>query len=131
VSRLQDYLWAGPVSLAAVPLAAAARLTGGRVRVTAGVLEAAGGVLRPLLGRAIPGFPISAITLGHVVLAADETALERTRAHERVHVRQYELWGLLFPFVYLAASLAAFVRGRGVYAENVFETEAARESSSA
>ena len=122
------YAWAGPVSIAAAPLVAAARLTGGRVRVTSGVLEAAGGILGPLLRRGVPGFPISAITLGHVVLAASERSLAETRAHERVHVRQYEAWGPLFPLVYVGASVAALVRGRGPYAGNVFETRAARES---
>ena len=130
MSRFAAYLWAAPVSVVAAPLVVAARLTGGRVRVTGGVLEAAGGVLRPVLGRAVPGFPISAITLGHVVLAATESALVDTRAHERVHVHQYEVWGPLFPLLYLASSVVALVRGRGVYSDNAFEIQAARSTSS-
>jgi hypothetical protein len=91
-------------------------------------VEASGGVLGPLLGRAVPGFPIAAITLGHVVLASGARELAETRAHERVHVRQYETWGPIFPLLYLASSAAALLRGRGVHAENVFERQASRES---
>ncbi len=126
--RLPAYLWAGPVSLLALPLAAAGAATGGRMRAVGGVLEAGGGVLRPLLSKAVPGFPIRAITLGHVVLGAGERDLRECRAHERVHVRQYERWGLLFPLLYLGSSLAALARGRRIYADNAFERQAARES---
>jgi hypothetical protein len=121
-------LWAGPVTAAALPFVAAAAATGGRVRVCGGVVEAEGGVLRPLLARAVPGFPIAAITLGHVVLATCDRARAETRAHERVHVRQYERWGLLFPLLYLASSAAALVRGREAHGGNVFEKQAFRES---
>jgi hypothetical protein len=117
-------LWAAPVSLAglaAVPLALA---TGGRVRVVRGVVEVSGGLLRPLLSRGNPWFPIQAITLGHVVLGVSADALARCRVHERVHVRQYERWGPIFPLLYLASSAAALGRGRGGYAGNAFEREA-------
>jgi len=128
VRRLPAYLWAGPVSLAALPLAAAAVLTGGRVRIEDGILEAGGGVLRPLLSRGLPWFPIRAITLGHVVLGAGEEELAECRAHERVHVAQYERWGFLFPVVYGASSLAALVRGGSPYADNAYERQAVRRS---
>ena len=131
MKRPAAYLWAAPVSVAALPLVALALVTRGRARRRAGILEASGGALRGLLTRAVPGFPIAAITLGHVVLAASEAALAESRAHERVHVQQYETWGPLFPFLYLASSVVALARGRGVYSGNAFETEAARESSSA
>ena len=126
--RAAAYLWAAPVSLAALPAALLGAATGGRVRIHDGVLEAGGGVLRPLLTRAVPGFAISAITFGHVVLGAGVDALVETRAHERVHVRQYERWGALFLPLYLLASLLALARGRSVYAGNAFERQAERES---
>ena len=129
--RLPAYLWAGPVSLAALPLVAAAAATGGRARIDDGVLVAGGGLLGPLLSRAVPGFPIRAITLGHVVLGASERELRACRAHERVHVAQYERWGVLFPLLYAASSLAALARGRRVYADNAFERQAARASEEA
>jgi len=126
--RAAAYLWAAPVSLAALPAALLGAATGGRMRLHRGVLEAGGGVLRPILGRAVPGFAISAITFGHVVLGTGADALEETRAHERVHVRQYERWGALFLPLYLGASLLALARGRSVYAGNAFERQAARQS---
>jgi hypothetical protein len=128
MNRVAAYLWAGPVSAAALPLVALGVLTGGRARRRSGVLEASGGVLRSLLGRAVPGFPISAITFGHVVLASGEEALAVCRAHERVHVRQYETWGPLFPLLYLAASVAALARGRAAYTGNAFERQAFQET---
>lgn len=94
------------------------------MRVVDGVIEASGGLLAPLLSRGNPWFPIHAITLGHVVLGVSAEALGRCRVHERVHVRQYETWGPLFPLLYLASSAAALGRGRGAYAGNAFEREA-------
>jgi hypothetical protein len=126
--RAAAYLWAGPVSLAALPAALLGAATGGRAQIHDGVLEAGGGILRPILTRAVPGFAISAITFGHVVLGSGVDALDETRAHERVHVRQYERWGALFLPLYLLASLVALARGRSVYAGNAFERQAERES---
>lgn len=125
---LRGYLWAGPVSLAALPLVAAAVLTGGRARIEEGVLEAGGGVLGPLLSRALPWMSIRAITLGHVVLGVGARELEDCRKHERVHVAQYERWGFLFPIAYAASSLAALARGRRLYEDNAFERQAVRRS---
>ena len=109
------------LAAAAVPLVLA---SGGRAGVRDGVLEASGGLLAPLLGRVNPWFRISAITLGHVVLAADAGALEATRAHERIHVAQYERFGILFPALYAAASLRAVWRGGRAYRDNAFEAQA-------
>jgi hypothetical protein len=128
VKRPAAYLWAGPVTAAALPFVALALATGGRARRRDGVLETSGGALRPLLAHAVPGFPITAITLGHVVLASGESALDETRSHERVHVRQYETWGPLFPPMYLLSSVAALARGHGAHAGNAFERQAFRES---
>lgn len=91
------------------------------------MLEAAGGPLGPLLRRVYPPMAIGAITLGHVVLAQDRDFLVRSRAHERVHVRQYERWGVLFPLAYLLASGWVAVRGGDVYRDNCFEREAFEE----
>jgi len=120
------YLWAAPVTLPAALLAALAACSGGRCHWRTGVLEASGGWPGWLLRRALPGFPIAAITLGHVVLASDADTLERTRRHERVHVAQYMRWGILFPFAYALASLVAGLRGRDAYRGNRFEVEAFR-----
>ena len=68
----------------------------------------------------------TAMTLGHVVLGVDQEALDLTRTHERVHVRQCERWGPLFLPAYGLASLAAWVGGRDAYRGNRFEVEAYR-----
>ena len=80
-----------------------------------------------LLRRAVPidGGAL-AMTFGHVVVGRDGRALEVSRAHERVHVRQCERWGPLFIPAYLVASLWAWWCGRGAYEGNVFEVEAYR-----
>jgi len=126
--KVVAYLWAAPISLAALPAALLGAATGGRIRLHRGVLEAHGGVLRPVLSRGIPGFAIGAIILGHVVLAAGADVLAESRAHERVHVRQYERWGALFLPLYLLSSLLALVRGGSVYEGNAFEIQACCES---
>jgi hypothetical protein len=64
------------------------------------------------------------MTLGHVVLGVDRQQLRRTRAHERVHVRQSERWGPLFLPAYAAASVWCIIRGRTAYFDNPFEREA-------
>lgn len=106
-------------------LALLGRCTGGRVAVVGGVVEASGGGLAWALRCAwAGGAGASAMTLGHVVIAADEATLDRSRAHERVHVRQYERWGPLFIPAYFAASLVARLRGGNPYYDNRFEREA-------
>jgi hypothetical protein len=77
-----------------------------------------------LLARGYPPMSITALTLGHVVVAQHPADLERTRTHERVHVRQYERWGGFFPLLYLGASLVVLLRGGDPYHDNPFEREA-------
>ena len=61
------------------------------------------------------------MTLGHVVLGRNARALEVTRAHERVHVRQYESWGPFFLPAYFLAGAYALAMGRHPYFDNRFE----------
>ena len=123
--RLWRLLWASPNSLLGLVLCGVSCLAGGQVRRVDGVLEAA------LPSSARPGawrrcLPFAAITLGHVVFAASHRELERLRAHEHVHVRQYERWGPLFVPAYLVSSLVLWLRGRDPYWDNPFEIEARR-----
>jgi len=100
---------------------------GGRIgiQIVDGVLELHGGWIAKFLrnGTFLPG-GASAMTLGHVVLGRDKSALDRTRDHERVHVSQCERWGPLFVPAYLLASLMLHLRGRDAYHDNPFEREA-------
>jgi len=123
--RLLRYFWTLPNTLLGLLLALPALMTGGGVRLVSGVIEVHGGVLKLLLKRCIPiKGGAGAITFGHVVLGRDSGILDRTRPHERVHVRQYERWGPLFIPAYLGASLVALWRGTGAYHGNRFERHA-------
>jgi hypothetical protein len=124
VNRFLRYLWAGPTTLIGL-VVAFALLRRGHVACVDGVVEAHG----PLLERALASLtPLArgadAMTLGHVVLGRDARALALTRAHERVHVRQYEGWGPFFLPAYFLAGAYAFARGRHPYFDNRFEREA-------
>ena len=101
-----------------------ARCTGARFRVVDGVLEVAGGRI-PRLVAALPAWArFGAITFGHVILGTEHAVLERARAHEHVHVRQYERWGAVFFPLYIGSSLVQLLRGRDPYWNNCFEREA-------
>ncbi|MEZ5287754.1 MAG: hypothetical protein R2712_23720 [Vicinamibacterales bacterium] len=118
------YLWALPASALGLLIAAlgAYRM---HARVEDGVLEVHGPALAWALRRLTPWCGgAAAITFGHVVLGRDRAALDVTRRHERVHVRQYEQWGPLFIPAYLAVGAWLWLRGRDAYADNPFEREA-------
>ena len=124
MARSWRYLWASPATLVGLVLAFAL-MRRGRVALVDGVIEAHS----PFLGRALRRLtPLAggaaALTLGHVVIGRSAEALDMTRAHERVHVKQYELWGPLFVPAYFAAGLYALARGRHPYLDNPFELEA-------
>jgi hypothetical protein len=115
--------WASPASAVGLVLGVLALLLGARARWVDGALEFAGGRL-PRRMVTTSRYRFAAITLGHVILGTDETTLEHCRAHEHVHVRQYERWGVLFFPLYLGSTLAALARGRDPYLDNRFERAA-------
>jgi hypothetical protein len=129
--QILRYLWAFPTTILGLFFLYPTILTGGRAQVVNGVLEIHGGLARFFLERCtlLPG-GASAMTLGHVVLGRDVTALNWTRAHERVHVRQCERWGPLFLPAYGMASLLALLRGGDAYLDNAFEKQAVELTSS-
>ena len=123
--RLLLALWALPVTVLGMVVVLMARCSGGEVRRVEGVLEASGGWPAWVLQRGFPfSGPVAAITLGHVVVGLSLEALDATRIHERVHVRQFERWGVLFLLLYPLAGLHAWLRGGCPYRDNVFEQEA-------
>jgi hypothetical protein len=93
---------------------------GGQARWRHGAIECYGG----LLGRWARYQRFAAITLGHVILARNARDARRWAAHERVHVHQYERWGLLFVPAYLVAGAWQGLRGHSPYTDNPFEKEA-------
>ena len=122
--------WVAPCSAIGLCLGVIALLLGGRARRVAGVLEfwlpERGRLVRALTAR----LPFAAITFGHVVIGANREQLVRLRAHERVHVRQYEALGPLFLLAYPLASLIAAARGLPAYRGNWFEVQAYRADES-
>ncbi len=124
VIRFLRYLWAAPTTAIGLALALTS-LRRGHVAIVDGVIEAHGPFLRRALASCTPlARGADAMTLGHVVIARDARALELTRVHERVHVRQYECWGPLFVPAYLVAGIWAVIQGGHPYFDNRFEREA-------
>lgn len=119
--RLLGYLWALPITMIGLLLAASAATTGGVVRVRSGVVEVWGG----LPGRLLRGSRFhqggAAVTLGHVVLARDAECLAHSRPHELDHVRQYERWGPLLLPAYWVVGAWLRVRGYDPYLDHPLE----------
>lgn len=122
--RIARYGWAAPVSVLGLAAALPAVLLGSSVHQVDGVLEVSGGRLPLWLARLPGAWQFGGITLGHVVLCTCPVTMAALRSHERVHVRQYERWGIVFLLAYPASSLWQWVRGRDPYRHNWFEREA-------
>ncbi|QDU31455.1 hypothetical protein ETAA8_66130 [Anatilimnocola aggregata] len=117
-------VWAAPWSLVGVSLGLLSLASGGSCRLRGRVLEFEGRFLAWLLNRAPVIGGAAAMTLGHTVIACGQSDLDRTRAHEFIHVQQYERWGLFFIPAYLLSSLWLWLRGKHPYWDNPFEREA-------
>jgi hypothetical protein len=117
-------VWAAPASVLGLLLGLLALISGGVLRRCGRVIEIHGGLAAKFL-ESFPGEPI-AMTLGHTVIGRTAAALDITRRHELIHVRQYELWGPLLIPSYLTCSLGLWLVGRDPYHENPFEKQAFR-----
>ncbi|MCB9384835.1 MAG: hypothetical protein H6509_09475 [Bryobacterales bacterium] len=124
--RLIPILWAAPTSLVGLAIGSFALFTGGRLRRNAHTLEFYGGALH-WITRLTP-VRADAMALGHVIVAVDERSLSASRDHERVHVRQAEIFGPLFIPAYCLASAWAWASGRHYYFDNWFEVDARRRA---
>ncbi|MEM8733830.1 MAG: hypothetical protein AAGG44_06400 [Planctomycetota bacterium] len=117
-------LWASPYSLLGLSVGFVGCLTGGQARFRDHAIEFYGGGTRWMVRRLPLGERTAGITLGHVILGQTSDGLVRIGAHERVHVRQFERWGLLMGPAYFLASLWVWSRGKHIYWDNPFEKEA-------
>lgn len=124
VVTLLAIVWASPWSLLGVLVGVGTLVSGGKMHRQGRVLAFYGGFARWVLERTPNGQFVLAMTLGHTILAKNEDALEISREHEMVHVRQYERWGVLFVPAYLLSSLVLWFAGKDAYRDNPFEREA-------
>jgi len=120
--KVLRYIWVFPATLFGFIAVGLTLITGGSGQVYSGVIEAWGGfaawVFKRLIRRGC------AMTIGHVIIGRDEYSVCRYRQHEHVHIAQYEKWGPLFVPLYIASSVVAWVEGKNVYHDNMFEREA-------
>ena len=120
--KLLRYIWVFPTTLIGLMVVGLTLITGGSVQIFSGAIEAWGGFAAWIFKRVIRHG--CAMTIGHVINGLDEYSVCRYRQHEHVHIEQYERWGPLFVPLYLASSVLAWVEGKHVYHDNVFEREA-------
>lgn len=127
LALLAGIVWAMPLTLAGLLLALPVIAYRGEVRLVrsarAPALLFSGPAADYLLERH-PFGAMCAMAIGHVVIAERSSLTRRILTHELAHVRQAACWGVLFPFVYLAASAWALLRGQDAYWNNAFEIAA-------
>ncbi len=125
------YVW--PLPCTAVGLLAAlsaiAWRSNAQTKWVEGVLEVALTQPGSVKHQRLKALPFVAITLGHVVIGLTPPELDRLRAHEHAHVRQYERWGLFFFLAYPASSIWQWLLGKNAYWDNGFEVQARQEAA--
>jgi len=126
ILQLAKFVWASPWTAVGFVLGLLGLATGGRGRRRGRVLEFYGGVVTWFVRRLLRG--TTAITFGHTVLGQTDAALDISREHELIHVRQYERWGPLFGPAYLLCSLVLYLAGKDAYRDNPFERDAYNNS---
>lgn len=122
-------IWALPLSLVGALFLLPLALWRGRIDV---VLRPTPALLvcGPLADQLLQHHPfgaMSAMAIGHIVIARKRDLTPQILMHELAHVRQAARWGFTFPFAYLAASMWAKLHGQDAYWNNVFEIAARRE----
>ncbi len=126
---LLSKIWASPNTFLGLLVGLVSLFFGSKAQKVDGCWEFHSGLVQWLLQQAPIGSGALAMTLGHCILGQTESALDITRKHEHVHVRQYGRWGPFFIPVYFIASLLAWIKGGNAYRDNVFEVEAYDEAS--
>lgn len=77
--------------------------------------------LKPIMDIFLPDW--RAITIGHTVFA-DSPLSESLIAHEKVHIEQWDRFGISFPVRYFYSSYKAWNLGMHWYWANEYEIEA-------
>lgn len=124
VRFLMGILWASPNTLIGLVVGTVGMCFGAKVQVSGRAIEFYEGGVKWFIQRFPNGQYTFAMTLGHVVIGQTKAALDVSRTHETVHVRQYERWGPAFIPAYLLSSLYVWTKGRRLYRDNPFEVEA-------
>ncbi len=124
ILHLLAILWASPYTLLGLALGTLGLCTGGAARIRGRVIEFHGGAVKWLLQNCFFHDGAMAFTLGHTILGQTDAALDISREHELVHVRQFERWGLLMGPAYVGCSLVLWLTGQRPYYDNPFEQEA-------
>lgn len=122
--RFVKLAWASPCTFVGLVFGFAILLCGGLISRSANTLEITLHGSHPPGRAPLRWLPFRAITLGHVIIAISRQELVLLRAHERIHVRQYERWGIIFFAAYLASSCWQILKGGHPYWDNFFEVEA-------
>ena len=122
-------LWAAPCSLVGLVFAAIVLMMGGRAALSRGALEVTYRPSRAHCGPRALALPFRGIVFGHIILAVTAEELASIGAHERVHVEQYERWGIFFFVAYGVSSMWQLLRGRDAYWHNHFEVQARKRSA--
>ncbi len=123
---LLGVFWALPLTLIGIVLALPILAWRGHVylvRESTPALLVRGPFADYLLARH-PFGAMSAMAIGHIVVADRHTLTKQILTHELAHVGQAARWGIVFPFAYLASSAWAALRGRDAYWHNIFEIAA-------
>ncbi len=118
------FVWASPYTLIGLIVGVIGLCTGGHAQVSGRAIEFYGGGVKWFVTHLPLGQSTLAFTLGHTILGQSDVTLDISRAHEMVHVRQYERWGPFMGPAYLLASLILWLTGRQAYLDNPFEREA-------
>lgn len=126
ILTLLGMIWASPLTLIGLLLALPVFVLRGHAQLICShtvALLVRGPFADWMLSRH-PFGAMSAIALGHVVIAEHQGLSSRVLTHELAHVRQAARWGIIFPVAYLASSIWAAIRGRDAYWHNSFEIAA-------
>ena len=124
LNKLARVCWAAPCSAVGLLLACIPLALGGSLKCRSGAIEITYRDRISDCGAGVRAMPFRGIVFGHVILAISAEELALIGPHERVHVAQYERWGILFFVAYALSSLWQLMRGRHPYRDNHFEVEA-------